>query len=129
MAGISLYLGCSCEYSATASKQGQSFKIMGSTDHFLKFLYYTSFLTPHDPISYIHDVTPSVVPSAVRIEISTCTINFHVSFFILLYLLVSGFEACGATTVVATTVVTTGIVATASVGAATLALATTAAVA
>jgi len=23
----------------------------GSTDHFLKFLYYTSFLTPHDPTS------------------------------------------------------------------------------
>ena len=22
---------------------------VGSTDHFLKFLYYTSFLTPHDP--------------------------------------------------------------------------------
>ncbi len=24
---------------------------VGSTDHFLKFLYYTSFLTPHDPTS------------------------------------------------------------------------------
>ena len=31
----------------------------------------------------IHDVTPSVVPSAVRIDISTCTINFQVSFFII----------------------------------------------
>ena len=28
-------------------------------------------------------VTPSVVPSAVRIEIRICTINFHVSFFII----------------------------------------------
>ena len=26
-------------------------RIMGSTDHFLKFLYYTSFLTPHDSTS------------------------------------------------------------------------------
>ena len=84
------------------------------------------------PISflYIHDVTPSVVPSAVSIDINICTINFHVSFFILLYLLVSGFEACGAAAVVATTVVAaSGIVAATSVGAATLALATTAAVA
>ena len=23
---------------------------VGSSDHFLKFLYYTSFLTPHDPL-------------------------------------------------------------------------------
>jgi len=34
---------------------------------------------------YMHDVTPSVVPSAVRIEISTCTINFQVSFFIIIH--------------------------------------------
>ena len=33
---------------------------------------------------HMHDVTPSVVPSAVRIEIRICTIIFHVSFFILL---------------------------------------------
>jgi hypothetical protein len=26
---------------------------VGSTDHFLKFLYYTSFLTPHDPYSFL----------------------------------------------------------------------------
>ena len=36
----------------------------------------------------MHDVTPSVVPSAVRIDIRICTINFQVSFFILLYLLI-----------------------------------------
>ena len=39
---------------------------------------------PICPSFYIHDVTPSVVPSAVRIEIRICTIIFHVSFFILL---------------------------------------------
>jgi len=46
---------------------------------------------------YIHDVTPSVVPSAVRIEISTCTINFHVSFFIIVIicLIVVFFEVKG----------------------------------
>ena len=32
---------------------------------------------------YIHDVTPSVVPSAVRIDIRICTIIFHVSLFII----------------------------------------------
>ena len=30
---------------------------VGSTDHFLKFLYYTLFLTPHDPFPI------SLVPS------------------------------------------------------------------
>ena len=30
----------------------------------------------------MHDVTPNVVPSAVRIDIRICTINFQVSFFI-----------------------------------------------
>ena len=30
----------------------------------------------------MHDVTPNVVPSAVRIDIRICTINFHVSLFI-----------------------------------------------
>ena len=65
MAGISLYLGCSCEYSATASKQGQSFKIMGSTDHFLKFLYYTSFLTLPAPYSTPRlSELPSTCPKA-----------------------------------------------------------------
>ena len=33
---------------------------------------------------YIHDVTPSVVPSAVSIDTNICTINFQVSFFIIL---------------------------------------------
>ena len=31
---------------------------------------------------YIHDVTPSVVPSAVSIDTNICTISFHVSRFI-----------------------------------------------
>ena len=53
----------------------------------------------------MHDVTPNVVPSAVRIDIRICTISFHVSFFIILYLLVTRFEACGAAAVVASTVV------------------------
>jgi len=38
----------------TAGKRvgSRGLEIMGiSTDHFLKFLYYTSFLTPHDPTS------------------------------------------------------------------------------
>ena len=37
---------------------------------------------------YIQLVTPSVVPSAVRMLTSTCTISFHVSLFIR-YLLIN----------------------------------------
>ena len=43
---------------------------------------------PDSFFCYIHDVTPSVVPSAVRMLTSTCTISFHVSFFIR-YLLIN----------------------------------------
>ena len=34
---------------------------------------------------YMHDVTPSDVPSAVRMLTKICTINFQVSFFIIFH--------------------------------------------
>ncbi len=33
---------------------------VGSSDHFLKFLYYTSFLTPHDPSDLFGDFKKTV---------------------------------------------------------------------